>query len=87
MGCALVGSELIICGGTRWVEGEGGGGREGGREGERKGGREGERERERGRQGEREGKGEGRSKRRYIVTGFDRFFSPLHIHTLVYCVI
>ena len=68
-----------------WREREGEGGREEGRER----GREGGREREKGREGGRERgrKGEGRSKRRYIVTGFDRFFSPLHIHTLVYCVI
>ena len=81
MGCALVGSELIICGGTRWVKGEGGeGGREGGeggrggREG-RGGGREGGRggrergeERREGEGRERERKGEGRR------TGFGHFF-------------
>ena len=72
------------------MKGEGGGGREGGREGERKGGREGEREREReeGREGGRERgrKGEGRSKRRYIVTGFGRFF-PLSTYTHLYTVL
>ena len=59
MGCALVGSELIICGGTRWVKGVGGE-REGGREGRgREGGRGGREGMEGGREGMEGGRGEG----------------------------